>query len=97
MIYYISVAELFLMDGDLYRKQYIIKGGQPLRGEDVDRRCKNAALGIIVAAIMANEPVTIENLPDVDDVRVLLDAVEGIGAIVERFDAHTVRINGALY
>lgn len=57
---------------------------------------KNAALGIIVAAIMANEPVTIENLPDVDDVRVLLDAVEGIGAIVERFDAHTVRINGAL-
>ena len=96
MIYYISVAELFLMDGDLYMKQYIIKGGQPLRGEVLIGGAKNAALGIIVAAIMANEPVTIENLPDVDDVRVLLDAVEGIGAIVERFDAHTVRINGAL-
>ncbi len=77
-------------------KQYIIKGGQPLRGEVMIGGAKNAALGIIVAAIMANEPVTIENLPDVDDVRVLLDAVEGIGAIVERFDAHTVRINGAL-
>lgn len=77
-------------------KQYIIKGGQPLRGEVLIGGAKNAALGIIVAAIMANEPVTIENLPDVDDVRVLLDAVEGIGAIVERFDAHTVRINGAL-
>lgn len=96
MIYYISVAELFLMDGDLYMKQYIIKGGQPLRGEVMIGGAKNAALGIIVAAIMANEPVTIENLPDVDDVRVLLEAVEGIGAIVERFDAHTVRINGAL-
>ena len=84
------------MDGDLYMKQYIIKGGQPLRGEVLIGGAKNAALGIIVAAIMANEPVTIENLPDVDDVRVLLDAVEGIGAIVERFDAHTVRINGAL-
>ncbi len=77
-------------------KQYIIKGRQPLRGEVLIGGAKNAALGIIVAAIMANEPVTIENLPDVDDVRVLLDAVEGIGAIVERFDAHTVRINGAL-
>lgn len=77
-------------------KQYIIKGGQPLRGEVLIGGAKNAALGIIVAAIMANEPVTVENLPDVDDVRVLLDAIEGIGAIVERFDEHTVRINGAL-
>lgn len=77
-------------------KQYIIKGGTPLRGEVTIGGAKNAALGIIVAAIMANEPVRIENLPDVDDVRVLLDAIEGIGAIVEREDTHTVRINGAL-
>lgn len=77
-------------------KQFIIKGGQPLQGEVLVGGAKNAALGIIVAAIMANEPVTIENLPDVDDVKVLLDAIEGIGAIVERFDEHTVRINGAL-
>ncbi len=77
-------------------KQYIIKGGNPLHGEVLVGGAKNAALGIIVAAIMANEPVTIENLPDVDDVRVLLDAIEGIGAIVERIDRHTVRVNGAL-
>jgi len=77
-------------------RQYIIKGGTPLRGEVTIGGAKNAALGIIVAAIMANEPVTIENLPDVDDVRVLLEAIEGIGAIVERLDLHTVRINGAL-
>ena len=57
---------------------------------------KNAALGIIVAAIMADEPVLIENLPEVDDVKVLLDAIEGIGAVVERIDEHTVRINGAV-
>ena len=76
-------------------KQYIIKGGTPLSGEVTIGGAKNAALGIIVAAIMANEPVTIENLPEVDDVRVLLDAIEGIGAIVERIDKHTVRINGA--
>lgn len=76
-------------------KQYIIKGGKPLQGEVYIGGAKNAALGIIVAAIMANEPVTVENLPDVDDVKVLLEAIEGIGAIVDRIDRHTVRINGA--
>lgn len=100
MIYYRSIAyfyEIVKMENDtMIMKQYIIKGGNPLRGEVLIGGAKNAALGIIVAAIMANEPVTIENLPDVDDVRVLLEAIEGIGAIVERMDRHTVRINGAL-
>lgn len=77
-------------------KQYIIKGGRPLQGEVQIGGAKNAALGIIVAAIMADEPVLIENLPEVDDVKVLLDAIEGIGAIVERIDEHTVSINGAV-
>ncbi len=76
-------------------KQYIIKGGTPLHGEVTVGGAKNAALGIIVAAIMANEPIIIENVPDVDDVRVLLEAIEGIGVIVEYIDAHTVSINGA--
>ncbi|MCI5883184.1 MAG: UDP-N-acetylglucosamine 1-carboxyvinyltransferase [Clostridiales bacterium] len=77
-------------------KQYIIKGGRPLKGEVQIGGAKNAALGIVVAAIMADEPVLIENIPEVDDVKVLLDAIEGIGAIVERIDEHTVRINGAV-
>ena len=77
-------------------KQYIIKGGRPLQGEVQIGGAKHAALGIIVAAIMADEPVLIENLPEVDDVKVLIDAIEGIGAVVERIDEHTVRINGAV-
>ncbi len=77
-------------------KQYIIKGGKPLQGEVTIGGAKNSALGIITAAIMANEPVTIDNLPEVGDINVMLDAIEGIGAIVERIDGHTARINGAL-
>ena len=77
-------------------KQYIIKGGKPLHGEVTISGAKNSALGIIAAAIMANEPVVIENLPEVGDIRVMLDAIEGIGAVVDRIDAHTARINGAL-
>lgn len=76
-------------------EQYIIKGGNPLVGEVEIGGAKNAALPIISAAIMTDETVTLENLPDVNDVNVLLEAIERIGAQVERVDRHTVKINGS--
>ena len=76
-------------------EQYAIRGGNPLVGEVEIGGAKNAALPILVAAVMANEPVLIENMPDVRDTNVLLEAMAGIGAQVERIDRHTVRINGA--
>lgn len=75
--------------------QYIIKGGTPLKGEVTIGGAKNAALGILAAAIMTNETVVIDNLPDVRDINVLLMAIEGIGATVKRIDSHTVSINGS--
>ena len=74
-------------------EQYIMKGGNPLVGEVTISGAKNAALGILAASIMADEDVLIENLPDVRDINVLLEAIEEIGASVERIDRHTVRIN----
>ena len=67
--------------------QYVIRGGVPLAGDVVIGGAKNAALGILAAAIMADEDVTIENLPDVRDINVLLEAIEEIGASVCRIDA----------
>ena len=75
--------------------QYVIKGGNPLVGEVEIGGAKNAALAILAAAIMTDETVTIENLPDVRDINVLLQAIEEIGAKVDRVDAHTVKINGS--
>lgn len=75
--------------------QYVIRGGRPLVGEVEIGGAKNAALAIVAAAIMADETVTIENLPDVRDVNVLLQAMAEIGAIIDRVDRHTVRINGS--
>ena len=75
--------------------QYVIKGGSPLVGDVVIGGAKNAALGILAAAIMADEEVMIDNLPDVRDINMLLEAIAGIGASVKRIDAHTVSINGA--
>ncbi len=75
--------------------QYIIKGGIPLEGEVTISGMKNSALGIIAAAIMTDETVTIDNLPNVRDINVLLDAIQGIGATVIRVDEHKVLINGS--
>ena len=76
-------------------EQYVIKGGIPLVGEVGIAGAKNAALPIISAAIMSDEMVTLENLPDVNDINVLIESIEKIGAHVERPDRHTVRINGS--
>jgi len=75
--------------------QYIIKGGTPLHGEVTIGGAKNAALGILAAAIMTDETVLIDNMPDVRDTNVLLEAISGIGATVERVSPHAVKINGS--
>ena len=76
-------------------EQYVIKGGNPLYGEVEIGGAKNAALAILAAAIMTDETVTIDNLPNVRDINVLLQAIEEIGAHVERVDIHKVKITGS--
>lgn len=75
-------------------EQYAIKGGNPLVGEVEIGGAKNAALAILAAAVMTDDPVIIENMPDVRDTNVMLQAIESVGAVVERIDRHTVRITG---
>lgn len=76
-------------------EKYVIKGDTSLKGEVEISGAKNAALGILAAAIMADEEVTVDNLPDVNDINVLIQAIEGIGATVKRVDRHTVIIDGS--
>ncbi len=76
-------------------EHYVVKGGNPLSGEVEIAGAKNAALAILAASIMANVPVTIENVPDVSDIRAIVGAIEEIGGIVEHPDRHVYIINGA--
>ncbi len=76
-------------------EQYAIKGGSPLVGEVEIGGAKNAALAILAASIMTDETVLIENVPDVRDIKVLLQAMESIGVIVNKVDRHTYKINGS--
>ena len=76
-------------------EQYIIKGGNPLVGEVEIGGAKNAALPILAASIMTDETVLIDNLPEVNDINVLIEALAGIGAHVNRVDRHTVKLSGS--
>ena len=76
-------------------EQYVIRGGNRLVGEVEIGGAKNAALAILAAAVMSDETVTIENVPDVRDTRIVLEAIEYIGAKVDKIDRHTFQINGS--
>ena len=78
-------------------EQYLIRGGNPLVGTVKIGGAKNSALGILAAAIMSDEKVTIRNLPDVNDIHIFLKAIKSIGAEVEYpdpNDCHVVTICG---
>ena len=76
-------------------EHYIVKGGNSLSGEVEIAGAKNAALAILAASIMTNDTVTVENVPDVSDIRAILKTIEVIGGYVEKLDRHTFRINGS--
>ncbi len=75
-------------------ERYIIKGGKPLVGEVVIGGAKNAALGILAAAVMTDGVCTIDNMPNVRDINVLLQAIQEIGATVNRKSPNEVEISG---
>ncbi|MDR0502268.1 MAG: UDP-N-acetylglucosamine 1-carboxyvinyltransferase [Treponema sp.] len=63
--------------------EYLIDGGIPLNGTIRVSGNKNAALPCIAAALLTDEPVTLRNVPEIEDVRVMLDTFEALGGKVE--------------
>lgn len=76
-------------------EQYAIKGGNPLVGEVEIGGAKNAALPVLAASIMTDETVYIDNLPDVRDINVMLQAMQEIGVMVRRDNRHKVTVNAS--
>jgi UDP-N-acetylglucosamine 1-carboxyvinyltransferase len=72
-----------------------ITGGQPLVGTVRVSGAKNAALTIISAALLASEPVYLENIPFITDVEVLLDIVANLGVKVEKTGKDSVTITAS--
>lgn len=74
-------------------KKFIIKGGRRLSGEVVISGAKNAVVAILPAVILSDEPCTIENVPDISDVRICLKTLTEIGAEVTYLGNYTYKID----
>ncbi|MEL7233288.1 MAG: UDP-N-acetylglucosamine 1-carboxyvinyltransferase, partial [Chloroflexota bacterium] len=74
-------------------EQFIIEGGHTLRGEVTPGGNKNAATKMIPACLLTDQPVTLHNVPDIVDVRVLYGVLEHLGAKVDWLDEKTVRVH----
>ncbi len=74
-------------------EKFVVKGGNPLSGEVEISGAKNAAVAIIPAAILAEGPCVIENIPEISDVSVLFKILQEMGANVRMLNRHTVEID----
>ncbi len=73
--------------------QYIIEGGKPLHGEITISGAKNAAVAILPATILVNGKCHIENVPDISDVRLLLEILSDMGASIRRLSRNILEID----
>lgn len=75
--------------------RFVIQGGQPLRGSVRVSGRKNAAVALLPAALLSEEDVIFENVPDIADVHTYLEILESLGARVERGEAGLVKVDPA--
>ena len=73
--------------------RYEIHGGNPLNGTVTISGAKNAAVAILPAALLVQGKCRIENVPDISDVRILLDIIGGMGAVIEKPEPNVVEID----
>jgi UDP-N-acetylglucosamine 1-carboxyvinyltransferase len=76
-------------------QQFIIQGGYPLSGEVVASGNKNAALKMLPACLLTDEPVVLENVPDIGDVRVVIEIMRKLGVQVEWTGPRQVRVHAS--
>jgi UDP-N-acetylglucosamine 1-carboxyvinyltransferase len=73
-------------------EEFVIEGGVPLHGEVVPSGNKNAALPLLAACLLTEEPVVLHNLPLIRDVLAMRKLIESLGAHIEEVDANSWRI-----
>jgi UDP-N-acetylglucosamine 1-carboxyvinyltransferase len=76
-------------------ESFLIEGGHPLNGTVRAAGNKNAALPILAACLLTDEPVVLENVPRISDVDTMLELMYGLGVDVEWTGANEVRVHAA--
>jgi UDP-N-acetylglucosamine 1-carboxyvinyltransferase len=72
--------------------QYLIEGGSPLRGTLAASGNKNAALPCIAAALLTDEPVILRNIPEIEDVHIMIEVFRALGGTAEALGGHSWRL-----
>ena len=80
---------------DALMEAFVIEGARPLSGSIRAAGNKNAALPIVAACLLTDEPVTLTNVPAITDVETMLDLAADLGADVQRVGGGEVRITAA--
>jgi UDP-N-acetylglucosamine 1-carboxyvinyltransferase len=75
------------------QQQFVIEGGHPLRGEIHASGNKNAALKMLPACLLTDEPVTLRNMPDIGDVRVLIQIMRELGTVIDWQSPGVLRVH----
>ena len=73
-------------------EKLIIEGRHPLKGEVTPGGNKNAALPILAACLLTEKPITLFNVPQIQDVMTMKSLLESLGATIEIIEPHTWRI-----
>jgi len=73
-------------------EEFVIEGGVPLQGEVIPSGNKNAALPLLAACLLTDEPVVLHNLPLIRDVLAMRKLIESLGSHIEEVDANSWRI-----
>ena len=71
---------------------FCIEGGIPLKGEVTPSGNKNAALPLLCATLLTDEPVILHNIPMIQDVLIMRELLESLGVTFEEMDPHTWKI-----
>ena len=72
--------------------EYIIQGGFPVKGTIKASGNKNAALPCIAAAILSEEPIILKNIPEIEDVLVMLQVFEALGGHYEKIEKNVFKL-----
>lgn len=79
--------------GALCLEKFIIRGGRPLIGEVSVSGAKNSVVAVLPAALLVDGPCRIENIPEINDVRILIDILKELGCEVEVENNNSIMIN----
>jgi UDP-N-acetylglucosamine 1-carboxyvinyltransferase len=73
--------------------KFVIQGGYPISGTLFPGGNKNAALPLLAACLLTEEPVTLRNLPAIGDVVTMGELLTGVGVSIDKLDPHTWRVH----